>query len=585
MTIEQTGDNQPAELHDDVLPVDEAVQTEDELREASALVNALVKAVKAFRYYPPEYPLLKTFYQDLLAKLAVFLREYYALALAVDESRFIVHGHTLYETKELKSSVPFLLYRDGIRQVRFTDGLEEREMQSFLDILVQCDQIDHRDDDIVTMLWERDFLHIDYVAVDDFLEDIDIVIPDTIEEYREHQAPAPFTHQIEINLTEQTPDEAQQAQPPANFHALTTDTDIYQLTAEDLELLRQEVTAEIAPTAVYTTAALLCDVCPIEHDPDIFEASVDILRNILEAMLNSNDFTRANTLLKRIHLLLKTEIPDTRRAELLRGLLELASTPERIANVMKLLQGDETGERSSELQEYLSLLLPQVVHSIVPYLPELRHERARTLCSVALAEIVRPTPEQLSRYLDDSRAVLVRSLVQTLAIIGGERVISNLSKAFQHHDVGVRVAVLTALREIPGAGAERLLVRGLADSDMQVRSKGALGLGQRRTQTALAPLLHGVHAKGFRHKHPQEIKAYFEAVGLAGFSDAIDALRDALFHRVWFNRGNIDAVRTHAARSLATLGSKDARAILLEGTESRDPTIKQACIQALKHAK
>ncbi len=582
MTTGPVGISQPIDLHDEE-SVDSAALQEEELRQANTLVSALVKAIKAFRYYPPEYPLLKHFYQELVSRFTAYLREYYQLVINIDENRFSVKDHVLYATKDLKSSVPFLLYRDGVRQLRFMDGLEEWELKSFLDLLIQSDSIDHLDDDIVTLLWEKDYIHLDYLAVDDYLEDIEIVIPENVEEFRENQQQAALTHQVEINMADQRGEDAlQQPQLTGGFSALATNKDIYLLTPEELDALRQEVTAEIAPTAVFATAALLCDVCPLEKTPEIFQATIDILRDILVTMLDAHDFPRATGLLQRFRLLLADPAMAAWQLPLVAELHALAAVPERLDAVRQFLQADSDGERTAEFKRYLVQLPAAAVPQLVRILPDIPHDHARQMLAEVLAEVAEPTPEALSRYLDDPRGVLVRYLVRTLGLIGGERVLGFLAKAFSHGETAVRLEVLAAVQPIPGAGAERLQVRALGDGEESVRSAAALGLGNRRTQTALAPLLHAVRVKGFRRRATGEIKAFFEGIGRSGFNEGLEAVKEALTKRVWFGRANLEAVRTHAARALVMLGTAEARAVLLEYSTARDAMIKRACEQAIK---
>jgi HEAT repeat protein len=583
MTTDSMGLTQPPDLHDEESYLDGAAIQEEELRQANTLVSALVKAIKAFRYYPPEYPLLKHFYQDLVNRFTAYLREYYSLVIKIDENKFSVKDHVLYATKDLKSSVPFLLYRDGVRQLRFMDGLEEWELKSFLDLLVQSDNIDHLDDDIVTLLWENDYIHIDYLAVDDYLDDVEIVIPENVEEFRDNQPQAALNHQVEINLANERGEDAlQQPQMLGDFSALATNKDIYMLTPEDLDALRQEVTTEIAPNAVYATATLLCDVCPLESDAEVFKAAIDILRNILETMLGTHDFPHATEVLMRLRLLLADPHIAPWQATLVSELQAIAAAPERIDAVRQFLQADGDNERTAEFKRYLVQMPPLVVPQLVRILPQVPHDHARQMLTEVLAEVAEPAPEALSRFLDDPNGVLVRYLTRALGLIGGERVLGFLAKAFSHHDFSVRLEVLAALQRIPGAGAERLLVRALGDAEESVRGQAALGLGDRRTQTALAPLLHAVRAKGFRRRSPGEIKAFFEGIGRTGFNDALEALKEALTKRIWFGRGNLEAVRMHSARALVMLGTAEARAVLLEYSTARDATIKRACEQAMK---
>ena len=70
----------------------------------------------------------------------------------------------------MKESLAFLFYRDGIREIRFHKGLEAREVYDFLSIVRKSDLVNRMEDDLVTLLWEKDFSHISFTSLDDFLE-------------------------------------------------------------------------------------------------------------------------------------------------------------------------------------------------------------------------------------------------------------------------------------------------------------------------------------------------------------------------------------------------------------------------------
>jgi len=52
-----------------------------------------------------------------------------------------------------------------------------------IDLLKRTDTINQLEDDIVTLIWEKDFVHISYLATDDFLEETPVVIPDNVDQF------------------------------------------------------------------------------------------------------------------------------------------------------------------------------------------------------------------------------------------------------------------------------------------------------------------------------------------------------------------------------------------------------------------
>ena len=55
-------------------------------------------------------------------------------------------------------------------------------MMDFLNIVRKSDFLNRMEDDLVTLLWEKDFSHITFTTVDEFLEGSGIFVPATEED-------------------------------------------------------------------------------------------------------------------------------------------------------------------------------------------------------------------------------------------------------------------------------------------------------------------------------------------------------------------------------------------------------------------
>jgi len=269
----------------------------DEIRLATQVVEAFVKVVKGFRYYPADYPLHKEYQRELFDRLWSYLGQSYSLVLQVTELTFSIDGHVAHTASELKSSVPFLLYRDGIRELLFVEGVEEWEILSLIEILTHCDKADHLEDDLVTLLWEKELVHIEYLAVDDFLDTAKEAIPENIEELRARLL-SQTQSAGENDLWEGGTDNPTQEQPPAQLlESLVSGTDIYRLTTDELRRLQKEIDDDHGPAGAVHHATTLLDLLSFEHDRDLFKMIADALQNLLGQLLSANAFHLAADLL------------------------------------------------------------------------------------------------------------------------------------------------------------------------------------------------------------------------------------------------------------------------------------------------
>jgi HEAT repeat protein len=110
----------------------------------------------------------------------------------------------------------------------------------------------------------------------------------------------------------------------------------------------------------------------------------------------------------------------------------------------------------------------------------------------------------------------------------------------------------------------------------------AINLGKAGKAAGLIPLLEVIQAREFHKKERAEIRAFFEAVGMASSNESIPVLQQLLERKSLFGRGKMDEIRLGAAGALATIGTPEARAVLELGKDSKDESIREACLQALR---
>ncbi len=567
------------------MPVPEGVETDEELLIARDTIGAFIKAIKAFRFYPPDNPTLKGFRDQLLKKFQFFLNKYQSFVVQVGEYDLSFKGKVLYENRDVKTSLAFSLYKDGLREIRFMKGLEEWEIQGIIDILKHSETINQLEDDVVTLMWEKDFLHIGYLATDEFLEETPVIIPDNVDQFRKNLVFKPLAHHVEVELAEEGSEEgidldeilSKVIEEPLPF---VSDKSVYFLTPDEVEGLRKDVESEVDPVFVFNIMDILFEILALEKERESFQDAVNILIKVLDAFLTLGEFAKATDLLKRVYIILKTyDLQDWQIESIGKIILE-AGDEVRIERLGKVLEREEG--RLEDVNAYLSLLQKNSIKPMIKVLGELKNSKARRVFCDALSEIGKNAIELFTPFIDDRRWFLVRNIVYTLGRIGKEQSLPYIQKAFNHEDLRVRREAIQALGLIGGPKATGLLVKSLADSDVRIRCMAAINLGKGGKKTGLIPLLEVVQSKDFYKREPAEIKAFFNAIGMVGSNEAVPVLQQLLERKSWFGRGKTDEIRIGAASALATIGTPDAKAVLEEGKNSKDETIRDACTQVLR---
>ncbi|MBU1207423.1 MAG: HEAT repeat domain-containing protein [Proteobacteria bacterium] len=175
---------------------------------------------------------------------------------------------------------------------------------------------------------------------------------------------------------------------------------------------------------------------------------------------------------------------------------------------------------------------------------------------------------------------LVRNLVYILGRIGQEASMPYIQKSYNHSESRVRREAVQAAGLIGGPRATALLTRALKDQDLRIRSMAGISLARVGKKASLPALLEVIQTKDFSKRDPYEVKAFFEAVGSVGSNEAVQPLQQILEHKGWFGGEVKDKVRLGAACSLALIGTPEAKAVLQSGANSREESIRQACLEA-----
>ncbi len=562
------------DAHDELLH-HEALENAAELRLAGAFISALVKAVKALRFYPPDSPLVQSFVDDFDSTCRAFLAEYAIFVLQIGEASFSYDDRVCYINADWKSSLPFILYNAGLRELRFHDGIAPEELRKLLELIRRSYDLNPQEDDLVIMLWEQDFQHIDYLALDDLRDETASLVPKSVDQFRQRMICSRAVDRDELSEFPEVRPAAPQA-PAACY-----DPSLYTLTPEEMARLQAEVEAETAPTFVFNSADILLEMVFLARDEAAARTAVGILLRMLDAMLTLGDFARAEGLLARLRAALTETDGQTpvQRLALQHLFTEAAARPriERIGRL--LLRGDH--DLLVAAHRYLLQLTAEAIPPLVHLLEEARDTYLRRMLCDVLVELGRQRVPAFFPFLDDARWFVIRNIVFILGRIGDPAALPRLVPLLQHAEPRVRQETAQALGYLRDTRSVIALGNALQDADEVTRSIAAFSLGKIGTPNALAHLLQTVQSREFRKKNPVEMKAFFDGLGLTGATGAVPVLAQLLQFHPLFGRDKAELIRRGAAETLAMIGTPAALAVLHEGSRAPDAAVRQACEAAL----
>ena len=121
---------------------------EEEVKSTKALIQTFLQTLKGFRLYEANHPLLSKFQDRLKHDFEGYFNEFDSFSLQVGEHQLFYSGKVIYESKDVKESLAFVFFKDGIREIRFFKGIEFREIIDFLQIVRKSDSVNRFEDDL-----------------------------------------------------------------------------------------------------------------------------------------------------------------------------------------------------------------------------------------------------------------------------------------------------------------------------------------------------------------------------------------------------------------------------------------------------
>ncbi|MGZ3537951.1 MAG: HEAT repeat domain-containing protein [Thermodesulfobacteriota bacterium] len=541
--------------------ISEEKAIEEKVKSTKALIQNFLQTVKAFRLYETNHPILSKFLERLRKDFDQYFDEFDSFSLQIGEYRLYYRGNVVYENEDVKESLAFVFFKDGIRELQFSRGLEFRELLDFLNIVRKSDFLNRMEDDLVTLIWEKDFSHIAFTTVDEFLEGSGIYVPATEEdlikrsEYSGHGDEGP----------QERPDQKQGASPrvseavgleqainPSPGQSLV---EACALTFEESELIEREAQQEQRPEYVYVLIDNLIEILlHLGEDVDAYENMISYFDRVIEYLLEGKEVDKAVELLKSLNHTMESMVLKDKQIFAIRRILEKSSSPHSIQLLGKAMKGDGEADSGPVLQ-YLRFLTKQAVEPLCLLLGELESGKWRKVICEHLVEVAGGEIQLLIKFLADRNPFLVCHILYILGRIGDPSTVKYLGNLSSHPDIKVREETLQVLNKF-GRNGKDLIQKFLGDSTSGIRAKAALLLSRNAKREAAKPLAEIVLSEDFYKRDYEEKASFFRALGETGSEEVIPMLKKIAKKRSWFQKGRWDEMRQCAANTLKMMGAK-----------------------------
>ena len=500
------------ELGDEIPGVGKA-----EIAQATDVVLAMVKAAKGLRMYQENNPVLEKFFQELAEKFTLILDEYSEFALDVDKFELRYKGHVIYENSDPKESIAFKIYSDGIRCIIFSQGLENYEINGFLQIIGSGTSASI-DEDIATRFWDSAFPHFAYVLEDDYQE-------------------------FDLEIEEQFAVRAGKADLAASFPAAAADcaTPLTQvpeqllvLTDDDRIGIAALIDAEEHANPLEESARIFADILTGAFGQEIFAPFLDIYLKFATNIFVSGN---AGTGLKMFSVLYRratsAELPAERQ-EYKRGLERLWSE-EALQGLCRIIDSsdDVNTDMLLTLSRMIGATTPAVLYELLGLI---ERSRMRKVVLNVATTVAKDNPRSLIPYLKDRRWYLVRNMVFILGELRDSTLLDQVAVLITHRDIRVRKEVLRYLLAVPDPRAKAYILKFMRDESGDMRVKAVQLMGRARLQIALTPLMEFAESDVFDLIDITEKRAIYEAIADLGGEKVLPLFKGMLTKKFHFQR-------------------------------------------------
>src|SRR6185295_1534726 len=552
-------------------------------------IAALIRTIMASRTYPANSPTLHKFQVELESRTWSCLKEVGDITLVVQQFDFLYENYSVYHNADRNESLAFRFYGDGVREITFREGLEPHELRGFLDVLKRAVETAQVQDDVVTLLWERDFRHIEYlyISLEDLTEESGQVAyePDDAEG---HEGGIPWPTRVSEDeepqqgsgdqVTERSDDWV-----PKVEMSPTWDESIgvqFALSEEENAALEEEIRQEEQRALADEVLEIVATILAAEDTPAGFLDSASAFQRFIEHAIEDGAIARANDLTARLRgIAAKKAEAEAEFAGIAEQVIREIGRPSFLGQMAPTLNSHSEID-PGVLTNFLVQLGSSAAPAICDLLGQVNQVRYRRALCESLAISCKDDVEVLIERLSDTRWYVIRNIVYVLGRIAHQGVERALDRALHHEDVRVRKEAVRALGNIESPTSRAYLVSAFKDPDAGVRIQAAMTLAAKRDDRAAQSILGMIQGSEFMRRDSNEREAFFEALGRCGSDTLVPKLESILTRGGLFSPGN-EEERLHAALAMAWLGTPAALAVLNREIQSKRDPVRRAVETAL----
>lgn len=551
------------EVELDEAPFDPAIVTD--------AMRAFAKAVRAHQLYLPNNPMHARALDAARESFSGVWKETDSLVITISESALSWHGRVVLEEPGRNTdSIPWMVYKDGVRELIFHRGFEESELLVLLTLMQRARLASTGEDDLLTFLWEHDFSRLQYRYIDlaEGSTSLDIVRGEPTEK---------------IVSPGEVENEAQALASSSITRMDEYDSTLYFLDDAEIGYLRDEIRRDFATDLRAQVIASLLDTYEQEDDAPVREEIAGILDNLFLLLLSVAQFSTAAFLIREARVTsdrAKNILPAQRQR--LIQLVDRLSERAALEQLLHALEETPLRQPQQDLNELLGQLRPEALETVLSWIGRSRNAELRGLLEAAGSRLAAAHTAELVKLISSKDAVVAFEAVRRAGAMRASAAVPALANIISKGNPEMRLAGVAALSEIGSPGALQVLERAVFDEDADIRIATVRVLGTRRHHAALKSIESYLKTRELRESPLAEKMAFFESYGAICGDDGVAFLSDILNNRRLLGRREDGEVRACAAMALGKIGTDSAMKALQKALSDKDAVVRNAVSRAVR---
>lgn len=548
-------------------------------QQVEELIRTIVKGLRAFQMYLPNNPMYVRSQQAIHDAFLPIWSSTPQLTLAVVETDLIWEEQVVYHQPTKSDSFAWMLYKDGMRLLTLRPGVEEEEIVSFLQVATRARMLaSDAPDDLLTLLWEQEFVHIDYQFAEVISDPGPLLVP--------QMDPALFGGAAEDpgkRAVVQAQISSDIATRAGAVDLEDFDSTLYFLDEQETRLLKLQVDQEYSRDSRRASFDALLDTFELQPAPVVRQEILEIFDGLFPNLLNRGEFRVVAALLREFRTVSqRVTVLDPAARERLNSFQARLSEPGILAQLLQSLEEVEALPEDEDIGQVLGELQAEGLETMLTFLPSLKRPGIRKILEASIDRLAAAHVDVVLDLLGKAESAALPGAVALCGRIRLQVAVPALDKLITHADAGVRREAVEALGSIASPGALTALERALDDPDRAVRLSAVAFVVDKGYRASLRRLEAAVQGRGPHELERAERRQFFEAYATLGGPEVLSVLADILEPRGLFRRKESTETRTCAAYAIARLRTPEARAVLERIQLDKDLPVRNAAIRALR---